>query len=359
MPAWRSFARPAIIVVGLVLAAYVLSRIPLTIEVFAIATLIAYGVNPLIRVLSTRVPRPAAIALVYGGFVLALLVLAIIVIPTTVEQVQSLFANSGTYLSATEAFIDREQAWLNHRFGGHVLAPQLSKLESSLLNQMSSAVQSGVSRLGAAVVSAATAVVVGLTAILLSYYFLVNAHYIRRSFLSLFPPSGQTRAELFLQEIQRVFSGFVGGQIILCAFCGILTFIGLLIIHSQFAVLLAVVTGVLYAIPYLGVAAALLLGALLGLLQGWPTALWTVIIIFVVTRIADTFLVPKVMAESVGVSPMAIIFAVFAGGELFGLWGLVLAIPVAALCKSLWVVWGYPWLTGKDPPPEASAQGQG
>jgi len=74
------------------------------------------------------------------------------------------------------------------------------------------------------------------------------------------------------------------------------------------------------------------------------------IVIFGVTRISDYVLVPKVMAESVGVSPIAIIFAVFAGGELFGLVGLIFAIPAAALFKVVWNLWIYPWLTGRPPP---------
>ena len=200
---------------------------------------------------------------------------------------------------------------------------------------------------GSALVSVINAVIVGVTAIILSYYFLVNAPDIRRTYLSLFPERSQDKAKYLAKEAGRVFGGFVGGQIILCAFSGLFTFFGLELIQSDYAVLLGVLTGLLYAIPYLGVFAAILLGAALGFLQSWQTALWTVAIIFVVTKFADTVLVPKVMSESVGVSPMAVIFAVFAGGELFGLWGLILAIPAAALFKVLWTVWLYPWLSGK------------
>jgi predicted PurR-regulated permease PerM len=53
------------------------------------------------------------------------------------------------------------------------------------------------------------------------------------------------------------------------------------------------------------------------------------------------------MGESVGVSPMAVIFAIFAGGELFGVWGLVLAIPAAALIKLAWIIWIHPWIRGR------------
>lgn len=357
-PAWRGFVRPALVILALVLCVYVALRIPMTIEVFIVATLIAYGINPIIRFLSKKMPRLVAIVIVYALFVLILLIGAAIVVPTVIEQVQTLFASSGDYLSATQTFINKEQAWINKRFGGHMLLPpQFNNLEDAALNQLSNGLQAGLTRVGGFVVSVASAVVIGVTAIVLSYYLLVNAYSIRQTFLGLFPQRSETKAQMFVHEVQRIFGGFVGGQIILCAFCGIFTFLGLEIIQSQYAVLLAVLTGLLYAIPYLGVFAAILIGVLLGLLQSWEVAIWTAVIMFVVTKIADTFLVPKVMSESVGVSPMGIIFAAFAGGELFGLWGLLLAIPAAALFKALWVVWIYPWLTGRELPTSLPEQG--
>jgi len=71
---------------------------------------------------------------------------------------------------------------------------------------------------------------------------------------------------------------------------------------------------------------------------------WVEIVTFTIARISDNILVPRIMGESIGVSPIGVMFAVFAGGELFGLPGLILGIPAAALIK---LIWGYfigPWL---------------
>ncbi len=345
---WRGFARPATIIVAVIIVAFLLRRIPMTIELFIVATLIAYGINPVIRALSRRMPRLVAIIIVYTLFLVLMLVGAVIVIPTAVYQLQNLVANSGDYLAAAQAFINRQEVWINKRFGGHGLPPQLQNLQDTALARLSDLLQAVFSQAGLVAVSLINAVIIGVTAIILSYYFLVNAYSIRESFLSLFPDRAKAKGTYFAQEVGRVVGGFVGGQIILCAFCGLFTFFGLELVQSDYAVLLGVLTGLFYAIPYLGVFAAVLVGLLLGLLQSWEVALWTVAIIVVVTKFADIVLVPKVMSESVGVSPMAVIFAVFAGGELFGLWGLVLAIPAAALFKCVWVVWLYPWLTGRS-----------
>jgi predicted PurR-regulated permease PerM len=64
----------------------------------------------------------------------------------------------------------------------------------------------------------------------------------------------------------------------------------------------------------------------------------------VIARIADSVLVPKIMADAVGVSPIGVMFAVFAGGELFGLWGLILGIPAAALVRVLFTYFALPWI---------------
>jgi predicted PurR-regulated permease PerM len=70
--------------------------------------------------------------------------------------------------------------------------------------------------------------------------------------------------------------------------------------------------------------------------QGGQTVIWTQVIVFTIGRVADSLFVPKVMSESVGVSPIVVMFATFAGGELFGLPGLLLGIPAAALAKVAW-----------------------
>jgi len=78
--------------------------------------------------------------------------------------------------------------------------------------------------------------------------------------------------------------------------------------------------------------------------QGGWMILWVQVITFGMARVSDNILVPKIMGDSVGVSPIGVMFAVFAGGELFGVPGLLLGIPAAALVKLLWRYFVSPWL---------------
>ncbi|MGD1068390.1 MAG: AI-2E family transporter [Vulcanimicrobiaceae bacterium] len=108
--------------------------------------------------------------------------------------------------------------------------------------------------------------------------------------------------------------------------------------HFPFALLVALICAIGYAVPFVGMLVAQIVAALLAIPQGTGMVLWVTIAIFLVGRIGDNLLVPKVMAESLGVSPITVMFAVFAGGELFGVPGLLLGIPAAALLR---VLFGY------------------
>ncbi len=94
--------------------------------------------------------------------------------------------------------------------------------------------------------------------------------------------------------------------------------------------------GLAYAVPFVGMIVAHVIALILAAPQGPQTVIWVQVIVFTIARIADNVFVPKVMSESVGVSPIVVMFAVFAGGELFGLPGLLLGIPAAALAKVAW-----------------------
>jgi predicted PurR-regulated permease PerM len=250
-------------------------------------------------------------------------------------------------VGVVQGWANSSQGWIVAHFGARALPAQFQDIENSALAQISAGVNNIVLGAGNALLGIASDIVVGITAIVLSYYFLTRVDDIRNSFYSLFPEQGRPAAHRVAREISRVVGGFVYGQFVLCAFTGLAVWLVLAIAGSQYALLLGALTGLLYALPFLGIVVAVALGVMLGSLQGWTMALITVVAIAVISKIADIILVPKVMGESVGVSPMAVIFAIFAGGELFGVWGLVLAIPAAALIKLAWIIWIHPWIRGR------------
>jgi predicted PurR-regulated permease PerM len=117
------------------------------------------------------------------------------------------------------------------------------------------------------------------------------------------------------------------------------------LIGFKFSLILGIITAVAYAVPVIGMLIAQAIAVVLCAPQGGWMILWVQVIMFLIARVSDNVLVPKIMGQSVGVSPIGVMFAVFAGGELFGIPGLLLGIPAAALVKILWRYFVAPWLT--------------
>lgn len=346
---WRRVGRIAAIIAGAIAIIYILTLIPRTVEVFVLAALIAYGVNPIVQRMSRRMPRLVAIALVYVFVTLLVLVALFIIIPDAINQVQALFANSSTYADNAHRIIASWQAWFHARFKMEVLPPQFKDIEQHALGQVTTWAQYALSGVTTLVVGVVNALVIGIAAVVVSYYLLAHAGQIREFYYSCFPERSQPGARAFASEVTRVFGGFMMGNFVLFAFTAAATFVVLAIFRSQYALLIGILTGLLYLVPYLGLVVAIIVGMLLGLLQSGEASIIAGLVIVGVTRISDYVVAPKVMAESVDISPVTVILALFAGGELFGLWGLILAIPAAALIKVIWNLWLGPWLRGEAP----------
>ena len=94
------------------------------------------------------------------------------------------------------------------------------------------------------------------------------------------------------------------------------------IIGFKFSLIIGIISGVAYAIPIIGMLIAEIIAVPMSAPQGLWMIVWVQVIMFGMARISDNVLVPKIMGQSVGVSPIGAMFAVFAGGELFGIPGL-------------------------------------
>lgn len=320
------------------------ARIPRTVTVFLIAAFIAFGATPLVRGLEARIPRPAAIGVVYSALLGAVVVIALVVIPVTYDQVASLLAHAPDYVSATQDLVARADLALQARLGNRVMLPSAGQLQAEVGGRFAAALNAAVDSLGAIVIGTANALFIGVSALILSVFFVARGPLFGKSLLEFVPPRKRDEVAGLFREIASIFGHFVAGQAFLCAIVGLTVWLSLLPLHFRFALLVAVICGLGYAVPFVGMIVAQVFAAVLAAPQGGPMIVWVTIAIFVISRVADNLLVPKVMSESVGVSPIGVMFAVFAGGELFGIPGLLLGIPAAALIKVLFKYFVAPYV---------------
>jgi predicted PurR-regulated permease PerM len=325
----------AAIVVAAVLFA---ERIPRTIAIFLIAAFIAFGAHPLVKRLERWMPRPAAIAIVYAGLLGAMLVLALVVVPLGYGQILILVGHAPQYVIAAEALVGDTERTLRGVLGNRVPLPSYAQLRSEVGDQVTGLLSATIAQIGTIVVGVVGALIVGTSSLVLSVFFLLQGREVRDGILAFVPPVRRRGVGSLLHELAEVFGHYVAGQALLCTIVGLAVWLLLALAHFPFALLVALLCAVGYAVPFVGMLVAQLVAALLAIPQGTGMVLWVTVAIFVIARIADNLLVPKIMAESLGVSPITVMFAVFAGGELFGVPGLLLGIPAAALLR---VLFGY------------------
>ncbi len=335
----RAFRRRAVRTVAAIAAAgaalWFAAHIPRTLTVFVIAAFIAFGVEPVVRLLEGVVTRGVALALIYAGLIVLAIVLAVLVVPATIVQLQILATNAPAFIDTLQSWLDGAQNFLRHIFGRNLPAGY-DDLHGLIASRISTDFSTTLTYASDVLIQTLTAAFIGISALVLSAFFVLHGERIAESCYELLPPIRRASAVALGRELAQVFGSYVSGQITVCAITGVSIFAFTAAAGFKFALLLGIIAGLAYAVPFVGTIVAHVVALVLSAPQGAQTTLWVQAIVFTVARVSDNLLVPKIMAESVGVSPIVVMFSVFAGGEMFGLPGLLLAIPLAALLKVAW-----------------------
>ncbi|QGG46717.1 AI-2E family transporter [Heliorestis convoluta] len=167
----------------------------------------------------------------------------------------------------------------------------------------------------------------------MAYYFLRDWEKIGNSLSRITPRRIRKDVHFLAAETDRVLKAVVRGHLFIALIVGALTAIGMWAIGMKYSLMIGIIAGVADLIPYFGPIIGTIPVVILGLLQSPQTALWAVVVMFIIQQIESNLISPKVLGDSVGLHPLLVIFALLAGGHLFGLLGLLLAIPFAAVLK--------------------------
>lgn len=336
------------VIVLLALALWFATRIPKTIAIFLIAAFVASAVHPIANWLEQRrVPRLWAITIVYAVLILATIVLLVVIVPMTADQVQALLVNVPAYLQATQSWLFGVQSALRSHFPQANIPAEMLNIQQLGGARLTALLTFTVTSLGTFALNIATGLFIGFSALILSFFFLLNNQQLAEGFAGFFPPSKRATARKLSTEAVGVFGGYIAGQVIVSGITGAVIAALSAVVGFKFALLVGIISAIGYAIPIIGMLVAQILALALCAPQGPFMIIYVQILMFVMARISDNILVPKIMGGTVGVSPIAVMFAVFAGGELFGLPGLILGIPAAAIARLLWRYFLGPWMHGQ------------
>ena len=168
---------------------------------------------------------------------------------------------------------------------------------------------------------------------ILAFYLLHDWYEIKEKLLLLIPGRWRTEIILFFKDVDKVLSGIIRGQLTVACIVGIFVTIGLYFLQLKFIFMIGLLAAIFDIIPYFGPIIGAAPAVLLAILQSpWLTA--KVILLFVVIQqIEGNIIHPKIIGENIGLHPLSVIFFVFVGGEVAGLAGMLLGVPVAAIAK--------------------------
>ena len=293
-----------------------------------VAALVAIGLSPVVAIIERRrargrgrVPRWAAILMIYLSIIGVLVLIGMLVLPPLITQARDLWA-------AFPELLRRGQEWL---------------VERGLLSRaitVSEAVQQapvpGSDAVGT-VVAAVWGVVGGVfglvTLLIVAFYLLVDSDSIVRTFVRLFPPVERVRVLDACRRVATKVSAWLAGQMLLAAIIGTTAAIGLWLMGVPYFYVLALIAAVGETIPVVGPLIAAVPAVIVAFTVSPALALGVAVFFILQQQFENHVLVPKVMERQVGVSAVVVIIALLIGGSLLGIMGAILAVPTAAILQ--------------------------
>ena len=317
-----------------------------------LAGAIVFLLNPIVTWLQRKgVPRALGAALAYVG-VLAVFVLAgALIYPVAADQARELSDDWPEIKAQAEGWID-DAAELSE---GTFLEFTRADLEDAFGNDNTSFRQQldQARDLGLRIFHVLLIIVL---APIIAFYLLVDAPRVREVMESLVPEPAKDEVQHVARRLNRAIGGFFRGQLLVATIVGVMCSVGLAVIGLRFWFLVGMIAGLFNIIPLIGPWVGGVPGIIIALTTGTTLQAVGVIVVMVIAQQIDNhFITPQVMQRAVQLHPAAVILALLAGGSLMGLFGLLLAVPLAAVLK---IVCGHVWRVHVlgEPIPMASAQ---
>ncbi|MEA3454746.1 MAG: AI-2E family transporter [Candidatus Caldatribacteriota bacterium] len=321
------------IAIGIVVLFYVLSKLKWLFIYFSFALMLAYFFDPLYKfLLNKKAPKVLAIIIVFG-IIIALLILTIFfLIPSVINQLNILYKEIPNFIENYENLILS-------------IKPQLSKFINPadveiLLKENLSELQKGVLGFSQSIIiylsNIVSSITFGIVIIPLILFYLMRDMFIFKENLYIFV-SKENKKEFkeVLEEVDHIVSGFIRGRIVVCFIVGTLIGIGLYSLNLKFALIIGIVSGVFNFVPYLGPIVGVVLALIFALGSPWWTLLMIVVLFVLVNQLEAIYLNPNILGKGLGLHPLTVILSMLICGQLLGILGVLVAVPLAAILKVL------------------------
>jgi len=354
IPRWVQLAGLPVL---LVLAYLLASTLGHALFLFLTAAIIAFLLNPLVRdVQRLHLRRGLAVAVVFLLFLGAVGVGVAGLTTVVVNQSRSASDRIDHYVTVKDTAtgqtgavhdVNRLQAWLDRH---HLQRIKIEKQLTDWVNHLKAKDISGFTQKAFSFATgAARTVIIGLFNLILivvvSVYMLLDMQRLESSIDRRFPPHG---GQPLTQRIEKALAGYVRGQVLLSTVIGASAGVGMWVLGAtglvpgadRYALLFGVWAGVMEVIPYIGPWLASVPPAIYALVVHPIGVIWVAALFVFIYQVEGHVVVPNVMANALRLHPLLVIFGLLAGGELYGLPGVLLALPTMAALRAIWEFFG-------------------
>ncbi len=326
----RKFLRIVIFSLVSVSLLVLLWRVRPILTPFFLAFFIAYVLSPVVGFLCTRgFSRGIAISVTYLVLVIIIAAVVVFVLPEVFRELNRFAQSLPRYAGEIQAFFDGLQA----HYKRVALPPGVMRSIDANLIRAEEWLGLKLQSIIAWIISLAGVLPLLILSPILSLYILYDWERFKVGLKNVMPNSWRGNAIHLGQEISLVVRRFLRGNLAVAALVGIMTGVGMKLIGMDYALLIGVICGVFDLIPYFGPVIGAVPALGLALLKSPTMALWVLGVIFVVQQLESNVIQPKIMGDSLGLHPLVIVFALLAGGDLFGFWGMLLAVPIAGVLR--------------------------
>lgn len=331
---------------GLVITAglYILSSVSTVFLPIILALVLSFILNPIVVRLShisfgtAQRKMPKDIAILLAFFIIAsvfTLMISYVLLPLANEfdkfiknlpQLITRLQNISMLIAERTNYLELPQNVLN------LINQTLTSAANFSLNLLS--------RLLNALINFASQIVELVVVPVLSYYFVRDSSQIKEFIISLFSDKHQAKTGIIIDDMGKVVSSFIRGQIIISIIMGFLVFAGLYILNVDYPLVLGILAALTETIPIVGPIIGAVPAIILAFLDYPSQAVKVIIFYIVLHQLENHIIVPKIMGKSIDLHPVVVIISLLIGGQLLGIVGMILAVPVAAimrvLLKHLW-----------------------
>jgi len=325
------------------------------VTIFAIAFALAYFLNPVVNVLEHLFakdiarsrwlrpwlePRVAAVALLAFTVLAALVLVVLVVIPLVSHQIAETAAKLPEYARTIRDKVEPTIQKLNLRYPEEVeevrqrFQAEVRSHLPQILSPLTQAIQAAFSSLLSLVLVILQLIVIPI----FTLYLLNDMNRMRGALLLFVPERYRPYASSRVAEIDRLLSAFVRGQLVISLVLGVFYSVALTLCGVPMGVLVGFLVGLLNIIPYMVTIVGLPVAVLLHLIDKRSlSGALTVALVFAFGQLSEThFLTPRIVGHSLGIHPVVVMLAVLVGGTLFGLVGMLVAVPTTAALSVFW-----------------------